>query len=163
MSGTAGKSGRKPQPRAAKELKGTYRADQHNEDEPTPMVFTEAPACPSFLTGHARTAWQTLAEELSSTGVLSKQDLFALETFCASYGEWRTAKGQLRKYGMTHKGEDGRVVVSPYVKIAEDAKKQIKAWANELGVTPSSRSRVKVEKKALPSDNDFWFGDSHRN
>ena len=157
MSGVAGKSGRKSQSRAAKELKGTYRADQHNENEPAPEVFTEAPPCPSFLTGHARKAWERLAAELTATGMLANQDLHGLEAYCSSYGEWRLAKGQLRKYGMVHKGKDGAMVVSPYVKIAEDAKKQMRAWMNEFGITPSSRSRVKVEQKeSSPSDED-WF------
>ena len=96
-------------------------------------------------------------------GVLANQDLHALEAYCSSYGEWRLAKGQLRKYGMVHKGKDGAMVVSPYVKIAEDAKKQMRAWMNELGITPSSRSRVKVEKKAPVSDPEDWFGHDHRN
>ena len=48
-------------------------------------------------------------------------------------------------------------VASPYVKIAEDSLKQLRAWMNEFGITPSSRSRVKVEKKAPVADTEDWF------
>ena len=162
MSGKQGKSGRKPKPTAIKELAGTLRPDRANPNEPTPEPFEKAPRCPTHITGEARKTWRKMARLLTGMGVLTGADLHALEAYCTIYARWSDAESQLRTYGVMMSRDD-QLFPSPYLRIAEDSLKQMRAWMNEFGITPSSRSRVKVEKKAPPSDLDEWFGQEHRN
>ena len=163
MAGVKGRSGGKAKPRAAKELAGTFRKDRHNLNEPTLPVYEKAPGPPTHLTGDARKAWHRVAEILTTMGVLTEADLQALEAYCVVVARWQDAEAQLKQYGvMLTKG--GSLFPSPYLRIAEDCLKQMRAWMNEFGITPSSRSRVKVEKKepVTPGGRD-WFGDASRN
>ena len=163
MPGVKGKSGRKAKPRAVKELAGTFRADRHNANEPTLPALETGPPCPGHLTGEAESTWVRLAELLTTMGVLTEADLHALEAYCVTYARWHDAEAQLRQYGVML-FKDGSLFPSPYLRIAEDSLKQLRSWMTEFGITPSSRSRVKVEKKApvAPGGRD-WFGESNRN
>ena len=149
MPGTKGKSGPKPKPDAVKALAGTLRADRVNDAQPVIAAFTEVPECPYHLKGVAKRAWGHTASVLVGMGVLTQADLHGLEAYCSVYARWRAANVQLGKSGMP--------VPSPHQRVVEDCLKQMRAWMVEFGLTPSSRSRVKVEKKeSSPSDED-WF------
>ena len=163
MAGVKGRSGGKAKPKALKELAGTFRKDRHNPNEPTLPVYEKAPGPPVHVTGDARKAWIRVAKVLTTMGILTEADLHALEAYCVVYARWEDAEAQLKQYGvMLTKG--GSLFPSPYLRIAEDSLKQLRAWMNEFGITPSSRSRVRVEKqvKETPGGRD-WFGDANRN
>ena len=91
-------------------------------------------------------------------------DLHALEAYCVVFARWHDAESQLHTYGVML-SRDGQLFPSPYLRIAEDALKQIRAWMTEFGITPSSRSRVSAVKRerVLDPDERDWFGDAHRN
>ena len=162
MPGVKGKSGRKTKPKVLKELAGTFRADQHNENEPIMPALDIAPRCPAHLKGEVRKTWQRVGRLLAKTGVLTQADLHALEAYCVVFARWQDAETNLTTYGVMLT-RDGQLFASPFLRIAEDSLKQMRAWMVEFGLTPSSRSRVKVEKKEPPKlDNEDWFND-HRN
>ena len=95
-------------------------------------------------------------------GVLTEADLHGLEAYCLVYARWQDAEKQLQTHGVMLT-KDGRFFASPYLKIVEDSSKQMRAWMIEFGITPSSRSRVKVEKNEPPKlENEDWF-DERRN
>ena len=165
MSGKAGKSGPRPLPTATKALNGTLRADRANPYEPTIAALTEIPKAPYYLKAIAKRFWTRTAGVLVEMGVLTEADLPGLEAYCSVYARWKDAEAHLGQAGLTTLGgQNGLIVVpSPYLKIVEDNLKQMKGWMVEFGLTPSSRSRVKVEKKQPPkSDGEDWFND-HRN
>ena len=97
---------------------------------------------------------------LLDMGVLTAADLDALEAYVVVHTRWRDAETQLGIYGVMLT-RDGQLFPSPYLRIAEDCLKQMRAWMNEFGITPSSRSRVKVEKRepAKLGDNEDWFNE----
>lgn len=161
MPGNA-KSGRKAKPEAVKELAGTSRPDRISPDAVTVEPLEKPPKCPPHLKGVAKYMWERTTVELISMKVLTQVDLRGVEIYCSLYARWRSAEDYLAKFGY-HTGGD-TIVASPYVKISLDCSVQMKSWMNEFGITPSSRSRVKVEKKApeTPGGRD-WFGDANRN
>ena len=163
MPGTKGKSGPKPKPDAVKALAGTLRAGRVNDAQPSLPALVTAPRCPSHLKGEARKVWGKVGKLLANMGVLTEADLHALEAYCVVFARWQDAEAQLGTYGVML-SRDGQLFPSPYLRIAEDCLKQMRAWMTEFGITPSSRSRVKVEKKELvtPGGRD-WFGDANRN
>ena len=89
------------------------------------------------------------------------RDCMGLEAYCTVYARWREAERQLNQSGLTILKDNGDSAPSPYVKIAEDSLKQLRAWASEFGLSPASRSRVSVAKKptSVLDDGRDWFDD----
>ena len=156
------KSGRKTIPESIKELAGTARPDRTSPDAVMVEPFEKAPSCPTHLKGVARAMWTRTVAELTAMKVLTQVDLRGVEIYCSLYARWRAAEDHLAKFGY-HTGAD-TMVASPYVKISLDCSVQMKSWMGEFGLTPATRSKVKVEKKVpeTPGGRD-WFGDANRN
>ena len=162
MSGVKGRSGgHNRKPTAIKALDGTLKPSRVNPNEPTSPALEKVPRCPGHLKGEARRAWRSVGQKLTDMGVLTEVDLHALEAYCVVFARWREAETHLEGDDALMTlggGATGLVLVpSPYLKIAEDCLKQMRAWMNEFGITPSSRSRVKVKKKESGSEEEDWF------
>ncbi len=110
--------GRKPKATALKILE-RCREDRINRDEPS-LPFNPADA-PSWLTGLALEHWNEIAPMLAKARVLTDGDRANLALMCECYAEWR---------------ED--------IRGAWKAKDLYRRLSCEFGLTPSSRSRIKV-------------------
>ena len=164
MAGKAGKSGPRHLPTATKALNGTLRADRANPDEPAIAALVEIPKAPSYLSAMAKRFWTRTAGVLVGMGVLTEADLPGLEAYSSIYARWRAAEAHLKKSMTTMGGAKGTVeMLSVYSRVSRECLKEMKSWMVEFGLTPSSRSRIRVEKKAAPEpDGEDWFND-HRN
>lgn len=164
MAGVKGKSGRKPLPKAAKELAGTFRGDRHNPNSLTIAPLTTLPRCPAHIQGVAQKTWRRVGKLLVEMGVLTAVDLDGLEAYCVIVARWQYAEAHLAETNglMTLGGLTGLVVVtSPYLRIADDCLKQIRGWMSELGITPASRVKVDNVKPTDPEKeamDDYFFG-----
>ena len=159
MSGTPGHSGRKPMTKAQKLLAGTYRRDQDNLNAPYLPPLERLPRCPAHIKGEGQKAWGRVGRLLLNMGVLTEADLHALEAYCTVYARWQDAETHLQQNGVMLSNA-GKLFPSPYLKIAEDSSKAMRAWMTEFGITPSSRSRVTVERKeSAILDNEDWFNE----
>ena len=145
--GYKGIQGAKPKPTRMKELAGTLKAHRVNPDEPEPPVLERTPPCPMHLTGEARKAWRRLSRQLKDMGVISAIDLDALEAYCVVFDRWREAEKELRKTGpVIVNPQTNWFEPSPYLRVVDNCLKQMRAYMTELGITPSSRSRVRAIK-----------------
>jgi phage terminase small subunit len=115
-------SGRKPIPTHLKILRGNPGKRPLNKSEPKPTG--KLPACPEWLSEHARELWNRFGPELEKLGVATDMDAVAMELLCDTYGEWRMAKER----------GDWCAAVSAW--------KRLKAILIEFGLTPSSRTKV---------------------
>ncbi|MGB3346641.1 MAG: phage terminase small subunit P27 family [Candidatus Humimicrobiia bacterium] len=139
----------KPKPTALKILEGNPGKRPLNENEPKPIPIDLK--CPDWLLAEAKEEWKRLAPELERLGLLTKIDKVSFEAYCQSYAKWKKAEKFLKKHGMTikipQKDEYGNVVSIqvkkfPEVSIANECLKQIRSFASEFGLTPSSRGRL---------------------
>jgi len=137
--------GRRPKPTALKKLQGNPGHRRLNELEPVPAAV--APPCPAFIQGAARQHWDEVAPELEAMGVLSRIDGPMLAAYCEAFAQWRKALDML-KLGYVLKTASGYPLLSPYVTVAEKSLRTMRAIASEFGMTPSSRSRLRVERPA---------------
>lgn len=135
-------AGRKPQPTALKLLRGIPAS---NHDEPMPEVAI--PDCPDHLDDAARAEWDRLVPELASLGMLTRIDRAALAAYCQAWSRWEHAERQVQEMGLIVKSPNGYPCQNPYLSIANKAVSQVKTFAAELGLTPSSRSKVKVKPR----------------
>jgi P27 family predicted phage terminase small subunit len=143
--------GRKPQPTALKILRGNpgKRALSGDEPQPAPLIKLRAP---SWLDKDAKKEWRRLAPMLERLGVLTETDTGALTAYCEAWSTWKNATQKIREFGMVvkHPSPGKLPVVSPYMRIANNALTQMRGLLVEFGMTPSSRARIHVPKKEKP-------------
>ena len=140
MSGTAGRSGRKPTPTRLKVLRGNPGHRPLNELEPEPQPRLPRP--PAHLSDNAKKEWRRAGQFLLQLGLVSDIDLAAFAAYCTAYGRWVDAEQGLRTYGVMLKSPNGFPVQSPYLAVANKAMEQMRSLLSEFGMTPASRSRV---------------------
>ena len=77
--------------------------------------------------------------------LLTHADRAALTAYCVVYGRWVEAEKQVLKHGTIVKSPNkGFPMKSPYLTVAENAMEAMRKMMVEFGLTPSSRSRIKV-------------------
>ena len=107
-----------------------------------PSAPDALPRCPAHLSHVARKEWRRLAKPLFDMGVLSTVDRGALAAYCQSYARWVEAEEQLKKTPALLKTPSGYVQQSPWLSVANKQLELMGRYMVELGITPSSRSRV---------------------
>jgi P27 family predicted phage terminase small subunit len=131
-----------PTPTSLKLLRGNPGKRKLNANEPDPAPAI--PACPSHLNKVGKAEWRRVTKELLALGLISKLDRAALGGYCDAYSRWAEAATQIQQYGLIFKSPSGYPMPSPYLAIVHTALDQMRAFLTEFGMTPSSRSRVKV-------------------
>lgn len=144
-------AGRKPLPTQMKVLRGNPGKRAINKDEPKPKA--KVPPCPRHLSKEARKEWRRISKELLTLGLLTVVDRAALAAYCQAWSRWVEAEEQMSKpdFKLVRSTDKGYEHASPWVGVANNALKQMKAFLVEFGLTPASRSRVSVAK---PEDRD---------
>lgn len=149
-------AGRPPKPSAQKLAEGNPGKRPLNLDEPLPQAG--APSPPDWLDPNARMKWEEVAPELERIGVLTRIDGAALSAYCTSYARWVRAERVLSEKGETYEsgGRHGRQIKTrPEVRIAEDSLRTLKMFAEQLGLTPSARVRL----KGAPTQGNLFAAD----
>lgn len=108
------------------------------EPRPGPAI----PTCPAHLTATGKAEWKRLARQLHRLGVLSELDRSVLAAYCQSYGRWVEAERKLKETPPLLKTPAGYVQPSPWLAISNKAVELMHKFAAELGLSPTSRSRV---------------------
>jgi P27 family predicted phage terminase small subunit len=149
--------GRKPKPTKLKELEGNPGKRALNKKEP--KAESAIPPCPNHLTGAAKTEWNNLTKELHALKLLAKVDRAALAICCTAWADYVQAVNKLKKEGSVIISDKGGMYQNPWVAIKKRSMDQVVKFYAEFGMTPSSRSRVKVD---TPGEEDemtaFLFG-----
>jgi P27 family predicted phage terminase small subunit len=137
--------GRKPKPSARRELEGNPGHRPINADEPTPPTPTDAfDTPPPELDGHpvAIDEWARLAPMLRKARQVTDADRGALLALCLEWARYIDATKKVQTLGMVVKAPSGYPMPNPFLAITTRALAGcLKLWP-ELGLTPSSRSRV---------------------
>lgn len=113
---------------------------------------------PEDLVGVGRTAWEHLAETFASDPARFREaDRRALAAYCTAVEMEARAAEALRENGVLVEGrsrEDRRPVRSPAWAMWRDAQTAVRQWGNELGLSPSSRSRLKLPEPGGSSEGN---------
>ena len=137
-----GKRGPRPTPSSLLEERGSWRAKERVKDGEPQLAVCKQPA-PEWLDDEARPYWDEISELLADIGVLTKADRWALALLCDQLVTYLAAREIVRQEGMTIETVRGMVKNPAEVQMQ-------KAWAGimkaaaEFGMTPSSRSGVRV-------------------
>jgi P27 family predicted phage terminase small subunit len=150
--------GPKPRPTRLKLLAGTARRHRLNDREPQPEIGCPDP--PLHLTPPARDEWDRVTARMRPLGILTDLDRGVLAAYCQAHGRWVAAERALAGMaardqvteGLMIRTTSGNVIHNPLVGAANKAMADMVRYAAELGMTPSSRSRVVAGPEAADDD-----------
>ena len=140
------KPGTKPTPTALKKLRGNPGRRALPENEPTPAISKRVPSAPRHLSDNAKKYWKREAKKLHDAGILTEVDLMLFETMCVAMATGDEAMELVNDHGLVIKTTNGNVIQSPALGIANRAYDRATKIALEFGMTPSSRTRLQVER-----------------
>ncbi|QQA41474.1 phage terminase small subunit P27 family [Pelagovum pacificum] len=100
------------------------------------------PRCPDHLDADARKEWRRLARTLHEAGILTVADRAAFAAYCQSYSLWAEAVRKQRETPRLIKTPSGYVQQSPWIAIANKQLELMGRYMAELGITPTSRTRL---------------------
>jgi len=153
----------RPVPTALKKLRGNPGRRPLPTNEAEPPISEKVPRPPAWLKGEARKEWFNIAPKLHAAGLLTNLDLRTLAGCCVNFAQWLEAVEEIRRVGpvIVRQGPHGQKIPmqNPYVRIAREAHL---AWTRalaEFGMTPSSRTRVKVTKPEKPDEFELFLRD----
>lgn len=154
-------SGRRPIPSRLHVLRG-QRVPKVRADEPKIPAVTDAfDIPPAELKGNpiAVGEWVRLVPMLRVCGIVTNAERPALIALCTEWAQWMEAQTQIRTLGMLIKGKDGTPMRNPFIRIANDSLKQCQRLWVELGLTPSSRSKLHVPEASSSQPVSKWAND----
>jgi P27 family predicted phage terminase small subunit len=111
----------------------------------------------------AAAEWSRLAPMLRAARQITEAERGSLIALCQQWSRYLEANGKAAAAGMVIKSPSGYPMPNPYIGIANKALAHCtKLWA-ELGLTPSSRSRVVATPapSAVDAQRQRYFGTGH--
>lgn len=137
-------TGRPPKPTALKKLQGNPGKRKSNNSEPMPDATM--PDCPVWLNVEAKIEWVRCVKVLHACGLLTSIDRAVLAAYCQAWAKWREAELAVEEEGQVLTSLTGGKYLNPNLVASSMASKEMAALAVQLGMTPSARTRIRVEK-----------------
>ena len=158
MPGTAHSGGRNKKSATVHRITNTFRSDRDHHDSPEPP--SGAPAPPEDLTGEALKEWHRMVSRLEASRTLTIADGAALLNYARLHADacrLQDALDALDQPFFEKVSVDGAGVehiepkVHPGFAQLRSYRQALRMFLQEFGLTPVSRSRVRVE---TPTDHD---------
>lgn len=131
------------------------RLVKDREDSPNPDA--QCPEMPDALTGEALAEWNRVSAMMMDVGTLTQHDRAVLAGYCRAWADANEADAHVAEFG-TLVGDGKNLGPNPNIKRAAEAWLRMLRFAQELGLTPASRSKVRVpkaDKSASPAAQFF--------
>ena len=145
--------GRSKKPTALKLLEGNPGKRPLNPYEPKPSK--KAPPCPKWLEPEAKKEWRRLAGKLERLGILTEADMGVFASYCQAYARWKAAEEIISSHGFVSKTPSGYLQTIPHVSVAKEYARIMNRCAEQLGLTPASRSKLIAGEGAVPGMDDM--------
>jgi P27 family predicted phage terminase small subunit len=109
----------------------------------TPPAFRRIPpTAPSWLGPVAAAEWSRVVAELQRLDLLKETDGPSLAAYCETWAEFVAATLELQAHGsLTIDAKQGEIP-HPAVAIRRNAGRELRSWANQFGLTPSSEQML---------------------
>lgn len=113
---------------------------------------------PRGMSQAARNIWHRIVADYGETGVLTRVDTDAFRVYCEAVARYQHAAQLLEKSGPLVRGaRAGELVKNPLHQVVRDNADLVRAFARELGFTPSARSALtEVGGKGSADPFDAW-------
>lgn len=143
-------AGRPPKSLQEKMLTGGRIRNDRDADSQVANAAVDLgmPPCPTWLKGAGKKHWETLGPKLVQAGLLSVVDGDVFGLHCENMAVYDQALEKLTNIDdWVEKTPNGFMVQSAWLQIRNKLQEQIIKTAREFGLTPASRSTVKVNKQ----------------
>jgi P27 family predicted phage terminase small subunit len=135
--------GRKPKSTARRALEGNRGHRPLNAAEPVTAPLDDSfDEPPADFDAVAAAEWRRLAPMLRRSQQIGESDRAALEALCMEWSRYKEALKKVAVLGTIVKSPSGYPMQNPYMSVANRALAACNKLWPELGLTPSSRSRV---------------------
>lgn len=138
--------GRKRIPSKILELRGGSKLTHRGPRTDEPIPPEKMPHCPKHLDKAARKEWKRAGKILQDIGLMTELDMAVLAGYCDAFSKWAEATAKVNDGGLVYKKPDGTPGLNPYLRVAREAYDRMMKAAVLLGLSPSSRAALKVEK-----------------
>jgi P27 family predicted phage terminase small subunit len=136
-------------PTKVKLLRGETRPSRVNYREPIPS--SKLPKMPADMEEEAKVVWRRVIRTMGKTGVIRASHHDMLRGLCEAVADYNRAHAVLAMTGILVKGQhSGDIVKNPAWQIVREARDQIRLYAREFGLSPSSQSGLSVEPEDAP-------------
>jgi len=137
--------GRKPTPTTTRRLAGNPSHRPLNPLEPDPPALDAWEPPEELETPAARAEWLRLVPMLRACRQITAADRGALVALCIEWSRYLEAMREVRTKGLILKASrSGYLMPNPYLSVGTKALANCQKLWPELGLTPSSRSRVRI-------------------
>jgi P27 family predicted phage terminase small subunit len=127
-------------PTELKLLHGERRPSRLNRNAPKAK---NVPVMPEGMSAPAQAIWNRITRDYAHTGVLTSVDTDAVRVYCEAVVRYEHAAAMLEQSGPLVRGaRRGDLIKNPLHQIVRDDADLIRAFARELGFTPSARSAL---------------------
>lgn len=144
--------GRRPKPTLLKVLSGNPGNRKLNKAEPLDLHPLGDP--PDWLSADQRAIWHEIADA-APAGLLKSIDAAVLTALACSISIWRDASVAMRDQPSTVPTNDGGCKANPLMGIMHRESLDILRMCAELGITPASRSRLRLTPDAPAPNRAF--------
>jgi P27 family predicted phage terminase small subunit len=158
-------AGRRSKPTALKKLTGNPGKRPLNDNEPK---FEGKAKCPRHLDNEARREWRRVSTELERLGLLTSADRAMLTAYCQCWSHSMRAEKDIQRYGqlvaIEKQDKEGKFHVlelrkNPAVTTLRDMLQQMRQYATEFGLSPSSRSKVQAPTQVHTHEHQDPFAE----
>jgi P27 family predicted phage terminase small subunit len=151
------KPGRKPKPHGLKVLEGKFPAKGGGARS----IGGDPGGPPAYLPAEAKTLWEYYRGKLMRYRIVGELDGVALENLCLATTMRRKAARALFRDGVVRvdKKQGHRKAKSPWWQIYRDAQAAERQWAEQLGLTPAARERLKINPPGEVDDMEKLLGE----
>jgi P27 family predicted phage terminase small subunit len=113
---------------------------------------------PADMDPDAQAVWERVLRDMRRTGVLRSTDADVLRCYCEAVSRYAAAARLYAQTGpLTRRA--GYLVENPLLKVMRDNADEIRAFARELGLSPSSRVALRIDQaevlESLNADLDL--------
>jgi P27 family predicted phage terminase small subunit len=140
-----GRRGPAPLPTKMKLLRGETRPSRLNLHEPMPSP--DVPKMPADMDAEAKVVWRRVLRDMRHTGVIRAADTDVLRAYCESVARYEYAGRLLAQSGPLVRGQRGELVKNPLHQVVRDNADEIRQFARELGLSPSARVCLRIERE----------------
>lgn len=141
-----GRRGPAPVPTKVKRLRGETRPSRLNVHEPIPSA--DLPKMPADMDPDAKAVWRRVLRDMRHTGVIRAADADVLRCYCEAVSRYAAAARVYAQSGPLVRGRHGNELVkNPLHQVARDNADEVRQFARELGLSPSARVGLRIERE----------------
>lgn len=101
----------------------------------------------------SRAIWRQTVADLDALGVLSRSDGGVIGAYVTALDRWESAEQVIADMGFVAITPNGCPIVHPAVAVANKAIEQVNRLAQQLGLSPASRTRVAASRRDERDDD----------